>query len=151
MTLYDPIVRLRADMSDPNISEMQIPPHFTNIQHSLQLARKFLSAQDTPNRQIMLITDGLPTAHFEGEICTCSTRPTRAPRTRRCGKAVMCPRRHHDQHLPAGELEPDAGGRAASRTSWRNRRKGRVFFTAGRELDRYVVWDYIARRKSIIS
>jgi len=29
--------------------------------------------------------------------------------------------------------------------------KGRVFFTAGRELDRYVVWDYIKRRKQIIS
>jgi hypothetical protein len=29
--------------------------------------------------------------------------------------------------------------------------RGRVFFTAGRELDRYVVWDYIKRRKQIIS
>ena len=29
--------------------------------------------------------------------------------------------------------------------------RGRVFFTAGRELDRYVVWDYITRRKQIIS
>ena len=29
--------------------------------------------------------------------------------------------------------------------------RGRVFFTAGRELDRYVVWDYVARRKSIVS
>jgi hypothetical protein len=29
--------------------------------------------------------------------------------------------------------------------------KGRVFFTAGRELDRYVVWDYITRRKQIIA
>ena len=67
VTIYDSVVRLKADMSDPNISEMQIPPHFTNIQHGLQLARKFLSAQDTPNRQVMLITDGLPTAHFEGE------------------------------------------------------------------------------------
>ena len=28
---------------------------------------------------------------------------------------------------------------------------GRVFFTAGRDLDRYVVWDYIKRRKHIIS
>src|SRR6202035_216641 len=67
VTLYDPVVNLRADMSDPDITEMQIPPHFTNIQHGLQLARKFLSVQDTPNRQVMLITDGLPTAHFEGE------------------------------------------------------------------------------------
>ena len=45
-----------------------IPPHFTNIQHGLQLARQFLAAQDTPNRQIILITDGLPTAHFEGKF-----------------------------------------------------------------------------------
>ena len=68
VTLYDPIVRLRADMSNPDVSEFQIPPHFTNIQHGLQLARRFLSVQDTPNRQIVLITDGLPTAHFEGKI-----------------------------------------------------------------------------------
>jgi hypothetical protein len=29
--------------------------------------------------------------------------------------------------------------------------RGRVFFTAGRDLDRYVVWDYLARRKQIIA
>ena len=29
--------------------------------------------------------------------------------------------------------------------------KGRVIFTAGKDLDRYVVWDYIKRRKSIIA
>ena len=28
---------------------------------------------------------------------------------------------------------------------------GRVFFTAGRDLDRYVVWDYVERRKSIVA
>ena len=28
--------------------------------------------------------------------------------------------------------------------------KGRVFFTAGRDLDRFVVWDYVNRRKSIL-
>src|SRR5207302_4694797 len=39
VTVYDSVVRLKADMSDPNISEMDIPPHFTNIQHGLSLAR----------------------------------------------------------------------------------------------------------------
>ena len=29
--------------------------------------------------------------------------------------------------------------------------KGRVFFTAGRDLDRYVVWDYLNRRRSIVA
>ena len=28
--------------------------------------------------------------------------------------------------------------------------RGRVFFTAGRDLDRFVVWDYVNRRKSIV-
>ena len=50
------------------MSEMRVPAHFTNIQQGLQLARPLLAAQDTPNRQIILITDGLPTAHFEGKF-----------------------------------------------------------------------------------
>jgi uncharacterized protein with von Willebrand factor type A (vWA) domain len=29
--------------------------------------------------------------------------------------------------------------------------RGRVFFTAGRDLDRYVVWDYLNRRRDIVS
>jgi uncharacterized protein with von Willebrand factor type A (vWA) domain len=29
--------------------------------------------------------------------------------------------------------------------------RGRVFFAAGRELDRYVVWDYVSRRRQIIA
>ena len=28
--------------------------------------------------------------------------------------------------------------------------KGRVFFTAGRDLDRFVVWDYVKRKKEIL-
>ncbi|MGN6545062.1 MAG: hypothetical protein ACTHK7_08445, partial [Aureliella sp.] len=32
VTLYDPWVRLKADLSRDDISEHQIPPHFTNIQ-----------------------------------------------------------------------------------------------------------------------
>jgi len=27
---------------------------------------------------------------------------------------------------------------------------GRVFFTAGKDLDRYVIWDYLARRREIV-
>src|SRR5208282_5553739 len=37
VTIFDPWVHLTADMSDPTISELQLPPHFTNIQHAMQL------------------------------------------------------------------------------------------------------------------
>lgn len=67
VVLYEPVVRLKADMNDKRVIRSQIPQQFTNIQHGRELARKLLAHQDTPKRQIILITDGLPTAHFEGQ------------------------------------------------------------------------------------
>jgi uncharacterized protein with von Willebrand factor type A (vWA) domain len=151
VTLYNPIVRLKADMSDPNISEMQIPPHFTNIQHGLQLARKFLSVQDTPNRQVMLITDGLPTAHFEGEMLYLLYPPDQRTEQATMREALLCSREGITINifLLASWNQTEEDVRFAYKVAESTR--GRVFFTAGRELDRYVVWDYLARRKSIIS
>jgi uncharacterized protein with von Willebrand factor type A (vWA) domain len=151
VTLYDPVVRLKANMSDPNLSEMEIPPHFTNIQHGLHLARKYLGAQDTPNRQIVIITDGLPTAHFEGEMLYLLYPPT--PRTEEATlrEALLCSREGItiNMFLLASWNQSPEDVRFAYRMV--ESTKGRVFFTAGRELDRYVVWDYITRRKQIIS
>ena len=39
---------------------------YTNIQHGLSLASKLLSRDNGGNKQIMLISDGEPTAHLEG-------------------------------------------------------------------------------------
>ncbi len=151
VTVYDYIVRLQADMSDPDTSEIQIPPHFTNIQHGLQLARKFLSAQDTPNRQVMLITDGLPTAHFEGDQLFLLYPPDPRTENATLREAQLCAREGITINifLLASWNQTEEDVRFAYRVA--ESTKGRVFFTAGNELDRYVVWDYIARRKQIIS
>ncbi len=110
VTITNPVVRLRADMSDPTISEFDVPPHFTNIQHGLQLARRFLAAQDTPNRQIILITDGLPTAHFEEQQLYLLYPPDARPKqaTMREGHLAQRDGITH-QHLPALHLVPIAG------------------------------------------
>lgn len=151
VTLYDPVVRLRADMSDPNLSEMQIPPHFTNIQHGLSLARKFLATQDTPNRQVMLITDGLPTAHFEGSTLFLLYPPDRRTEEATLREAQLCKREGITINIfllsswNQSSEDVQFAHKVAETTA------GRVFFIAGRELDRYVVWDYVSRRKQIIS
>lgn len=151
VTLYDPWVRLKADMSDPRISESRIPPHFTNIQHGLQLARRFLSTQDTPNRQVILITDGLPTAHFEQEMLYLLYPPDTRTEEATMREAGMCAREGITINiflLPSwSQTREDIhfAYRMAEST------KGRVFFTAGKDLDRFVVWDYIHRKKEIIS
>jgi uncharacterized protein with von Willebrand factor type A (vWA) domain len=155
--MYKPVtisryfVQLKADMSDPKISEMMLPPHFTNIQHALQTGRRFLGAQDTPNRQIVLITDGLPTAHFEGETLYMLYPPD--PRTERATlrEGQLCAREGITINifLLASWNQSEEDVRFAYRLA--ESTKGRVFFVAGRELDRYVVWDYLTRRKQIIS
>jgi uncharacterized protein with von Willebrand factor type A (vWA) domain len=138
-------------MSNPKISELMVPQHFTNIQHGLQLARKCLSVQDTPNRQIVLITDGLPTAHFEGEIVYLLYPPDSRTESATLREAQLCAREGITINifLLANWNQSHEDVRFAYKVAESTR--GRVFFTAGRELDRYVVWDYIKRRKQIIS
>jgi uncharacterized protein with von Willebrand factor type A (vWA) domain len=151
VTVFDPVIRLRADMSDPNISELQIPPHFTNIQHGLHLARKILAVQDTPNRHVILITDGMPTAHFEQEHLFLIYPPNRRTEEATMREALHCARAGITINIfllnSWNQTREDV--RFAYRVAESTR--GRVFFTAGRELDRYVVWDYLARRKQIIT
>jgi uncharacterized protein with von Willebrand factor type A (vWA) domain len=151
VTLFDPVVRLKADMSDPRISELQIPPHFTNIQHGLHLARKYLATQDTPNRQVVLITDGLPTAHFEGENLFLLYPPSQRTESTTLREGQLCAQEGITINIfllnSWNQTQEDV--RFAYRLAESTR--GRVFFTAGSELDRYVVWDYIARRRQIIA
>ena len=151
VTVYDPVVRLKADMSDPKISELQIPPHFTNIQHGLSQARKFLATQDTPNRQVMLITDGLPTAHFEGQMLYLLYPPD--PRTEEATlrEAHLCAREGITINIFLLSTWNQTSEDVQFAYTMAESTCGRVFFTAGRELDRYVVWDYVTRRKSIIA
>ncbi len=151
VTVFNHVVRLVADMSDPDISEFQIPPHFTNIQHGLQLARKFLAVQDTPNRQVILITDGLPTAHFEREKLYLLYPPDERTESVTMREAHLCAREGITINIfllsswNQSREDVQFAYRMAESTH------GRVFFTAGRDLDRYVVWDYIVRRRQIIA
>jgi uncharacterized protein with von Willebrand factor type A (vWA) domain len=149
--ISDPVVRLRADMSDPQVSEYHIPPHFTNIQHGLQLARRMLAVQDTPNRQVILITDGLPTAHFEGQDLYLLYPPDRRTEEATMREGRLCRREGITINtflLPTWSQSSE-DIRFAHRLS--EATAGRVFFIAGSDLDRYVVWDYLNRRREIVS
>ncbi len=149
-TVTNPIVRLKADMASEDASEYHIPPHFTNIQHGLQMSRQFLSAQDTPNRQVILITDGLPTAHFEGSELLMLYPPDPRTENATMREGMLCTREGITINiflLPSwsqSHEDVQFAHRLAEGTG------GRVFFTAGKDLDRYVVWDYVNHRREIV-
>jgi uncharacterized protein with von Willebrand factor type A (vWA) domain len=150
VTLFESVVRLRAEMSNPAISAADVPPHFTNIQHALQLSRQLLARQDTPNKQVILITDGLPTAHFEGQNLFLLYPPNRRTEEATLREAEACRREGItiNVFLLTGWSQSREDIQFAYRLAQSAR--GRVFFTAGKELDRFVVWDYVTRRRSII-
>jgi uncharacterized protein with von Willebrand factor type A (vWA) domain len=150
VTIHQPVVRLRADMSRDNISESDIPPHFTNIQHALRLARQNLATADTANKQIVLITDGLPTAHFEEETLFLLYPPDPRTEMQTMREAIQCGKDGITINIflvPSwSQSEEDI--RFAYRMAEQS--KGRVFFTAGNDLDRFVLWDYIDRKREIL-
>lgn len=151
VTIYDPVVRFRVDMSRDDISEFQIPPHFTNIQRSLQMARQLLAAQDTPNRNIVLITDGLPTAHFEGHWLYLLYPPDPLTEEATMREGRLCRREGItiNMFLVPSWSQSEEDIRFAYRLA--ESTEGRVFFTSGRDLDRYVVWDYVNRKREILA
>jgi uncharacterized protein with von Willebrand factor type A (vWA) domain len=151
VSIDDPVVRLRVDMSNPDVSEYRVPAHFTNIQQGLQLARCLLVGQDTPNRQVILITDGLPTAHFEGQYLYLLYPPHSATEKATLREGHLCRREGITINIfllsnwAQSHEDVQFANRLAEST------QGRVFFTAGRELDRYVLWDYLKRRREIVA
>ncbi|REK19015.1 MAG: hypothetical protein DWQ37_02310 [Planctomycetota bacterium] len=151
VTIFEPTVNLRADMSREDISEYYVPPHFTNIQHALQMGRQFLSAQDTPNRQIILITDGLPTAHFDGPHLRLIYPPHPLTEEATLTEGLRC----HREGITINIFLLPSWSQSSEDVQFAYRlaesTQGRVFFTAGRDLDRYVVWDYLNRHREIVA
>ena len=151
VTMADPVIRWRVDMSDPRVGESSVPQHFTNLQRGLQLARQLLAARDTPNRQVILITDGLPTAHFEERYLYLLYPPD--PRTEEATlrEGRLCQR--DGITINVFLLPTWFQSRADVQFAYRlaEATRGRVFFTAGKDLDRYVVWDYLRRRREIVA
>lgn len=150
VTLFDPVVRFKIDMSRDDISEHRLPPHFTNIQRALETARRLLATQDTPNKQVILITDGLPTAHFQGQHLYLLYPPDPLTEHATMREGQLCARDGItiNMFLIPSWSQSEEDIRFAYRLA--ESTKGRVFFTAGNDLDRFVVWDYVSRKREVL-
>jgi uncharacterized protein with von Willebrand factor type A (vWA) domain len=121
-------------------------PH-TNVQHALIMARKILEKDRSANKQIILISDGQPTAHIElGQIFF------QIPTSRRClemtlkevKKCTLAGIAINTFMLPSY----DYSYFFVERMSRLNR--GKVFYTSPGELGKYLIVDYLGNKKSRI-
>ncbi len=123
--------------------------HYTNLQHGLYLAGKLLSKERSADRQIILVTDGEPTAHFEDKTRLFTQAPA-DPRTLEATfqEVRACTRK--GIVINTFMLENNAALTAfVTRMARINR--GRVFFTRADTLGQYLIVDYLAHRKRVIA
>ncbi len=87
VSLWTDRVFLRIDLDRP---PGFVPEHFTNIQAGLRIARGLLRRSGAQNRQVILITDGEPTAHLEGRDLLLIYPPSRRTLQHTLAEARRC-------------------------------------------------------------
>jgi uncharacterized protein with von Willebrand factor type A (vWA) domain len=125
---------------------------FTNIQEALSAAAKLLSRQRSSNRQIILITDGQPTAYymdgylqvelpmFFGGLSPRATFETLKEVKRVTSMGIK---------INTFMLDDSASLRRFVEEMTRIN-KGRAFFTTPSQLGKYLLVDYLKRKKKVL-
>jgi uncharacterized protein with von Willebrand factor type A (vWA) domain len=116
----------------------------TNMQHGLMLARQMLGRHKGGNKQIIVITDGEPTAHFEGSQVRFSYPPTYQTLQETLKEVVRCTRERITINTFMLERSPYMAG-FVSEIAKIN--KGRAFFATPDHLGEYVLVDYVANKR----
>ncbi|MEY3132258.1 MAG: hypothetical protein RLZ29_595 [Actinomycetota bacterium] len=118
----------------------------TNMQHGFALARGMLARQ-TGTKQIIMITDGEPTAHVQsdGEVFF-SYPPAYATLEATLREVLRCTR--DDIRINTFMLDADGGLRGfVEQLTQIN--KGRAFFTTPETLGEYVLVDFLEHKRSL--
>ncbi|HEX5465761.1 MAG TPA: VWA domain-containing protein [Candidatus Limnocylindrales bacterium] len=115
----------------------------TNLQHGLLLARRLLARSRAHNREIVVVTDGEPTAHFEGGQVEFSYPPTRRTIQATLAEVARCTK--DGIVINTFMLERSrALADFVARLTRLNR--GRAFYATPERLGEYVLVDYVGRK-----
>jgi uncharacterized protein with von Willebrand factor type A (vWA) domain len=119
----------------------------TNLQHGLALARGMLARSHAANREIVVITDGEPTAHFEAGQVEFSYPPTRRTLLETLREVSRVTR--DGITINTFMLE-----RSRALTEFVDRmtriNRGRAFYATPERLGEYVLVDYVSRRNRVV-
>ena len=117
---------------------------YTNMQHGFYVARKLLAKERCTNKQIILVSDGEPTAHFEGGNIFFQVPPTLRTLQLTLREVRNCTQKSiviNTFMLESGRFL------SAFVTQMARINKGRVFFTSADSLGQYLLVDYISNKK----
>ena len=120
----------------------------TNLQHGLMLARRILARQHGGNREIVVITDGEPTAHFEDGQVEFSYPPTRRTIQETLREVVRCTK----DGITINTFMLERSRALAEFVALVTRlNRGRAFYATPERLGEYVLVDFVSRRTRKVS
>ena len=120
----------------------------TNMHHGFILARRLLSRHKSGNRQIIMVTDGEPTAHLEGNVSYFDYPPH--PRTLQL--TLLEAKRCAQDGIVINTFMLDRSYYLIQFIDQLTRlNKGRAFYTSSEKLGQYVIVDYIRNKRRRIS
>ena len=121
---------------------------YTNIQDGLSTARKLLASARGSTKQIIMISDGEPTAHTEGAELVCQYPP--APRT--ISETLKEVRRCTRQGITINMFMLDRNSSLVQFVSQMNKiNRGKVFYTSPTKLGEYILVDYLTSRRKLVA
>ena len=119
----------------------------TNMQAGFLLSRQLLARHKGGNKQILMVTDGEPTAHLEGGVADFNYPPTERTFQETLKEVERCTRERITINTFMLEQNSWLMG-FVEKMAKINR--GRAFFSAADKLGEYVVVDFVRSRRSII-
>jgi uncharacterized protein with von Willebrand factor type A (vWA) domain len=120
----------------------------TNLQHGLLLARRILERNPAANKEIVVITDGEPTAHFEDGQVEFNYPPTRRTITETLREVQRCTKEGITINTFMLERSRSLTEFVALMTRMN---RGRAFYATPERLGEYVLVDFVSRRTKKVS
>ena len=119
----------------------------TNMHHALMLSRRLLAKRKVGSKQILMITDGEPTAHLEGARAYFSYPPS----YRTIEETLKEVKRCTQESITINTFMLEADHQLMNFVDKMTRiNRGRAFYTTPDRLGRYVMVDYLrSRRKRV--
>jgi uncharacterized protein with von Willebrand factor type A (vWA) domain len=141
-------LNLEIDQTEIDRQYSNVPESFTNIQQGLRCSARLLEKGNCPNKQIIMITDGEPTAHSEGGKLYLRYPPSRQTIQETLKEVGRCTRRGIT--INTFMLNRDSFlERFVDRITRINR--GRAFFTTPDKIGEYIFVDYLHNKRRKIA
>ena len=120
----------------------------TNLQHGLLLARRTLDRYRATNKEIVVITDGEPTAHFENGQVEFNYPPTRRTIVETLREVQRCTK----EGITINTFMLERSRALADFVAHMTRlNRGRAFYASPERLGEYVLVDFVNRRTRHVS